>query len=94
MGKVTSKLQATIPKVIADRYGIRPGTEIEWMPAGDSIRVFPGNARPAALDVDRRLELFDQATRRQSSRPAGKSEAPAAGRGWTREDLYGRAGAR
>jgi len=94
VGKVTSKLQATIPKVIADRYGIRPGTEIEWMPAGDSIRVFPEDARPAPLDVGRRLELFDQATRRHSSRPAGKSEAPPDGRGWTREDLYGGAGAR
>jgi AbrB family looped-hinge helix DNA binding protein len=29
MGKVTSKLQVTVPKAIAQRYGIRPGDEIE-----------------------------------------------------------------
>ncbi|MEK7258043.1 MAG: SUMF1/EgtB/PvdO family nonheme iron enzyme, partial [Bacteroidota bacterium] len=31
MAKVTSKLQVTVPKIIADQYGIRPGDEIEWV---------------------------------------------------------------
>ena len=29
--RVTSKLQVTIPKAIAQRYGIEPGEEIEWL---------------------------------------------------------------
>jgi len=45
MAKVTSKLQLTVPKAIADRYGIKPGDELEWIPAGDVIRVVPGNSR-------------------------------------------------
>ena len=28
MAKVTSKLQLTVPKAIADQYGIRPGDEL------------------------------------------------------------------
>ena len=38
MSKVTSKLQLTVPKAIADKYGIRPGDELDWVAAGDSIR--------------------------------------------------------
>ena len=30
MSKVTSKLQVTLPKAIAQAHGIRPGDEIEW----------------------------------------------------------------
>ena len=41
MSKVTSKLQVTVPKVIAEQYGIRPGDDIDWVSAGDSIRVIP-----------------------------------------------------
>ncbi len=41
MSKITSKLQVTIPKAIADQYGIKPGDEIEFQPAGDVIRVIP-----------------------------------------------------
>ena len=31
MPKVTSKLQLTVPKKIADQYGIRSGDELEWI---------------------------------------------------------------
>ena len=48
MAKVTSKLQVTIPKALAERYGIRPGDEIDWEPAGQFIRVVP-SAEPSAL---------------------------------------------
>ncbi|MFN9367376.1 MAG: AbrB/MazE/SpoVT family DNA-binding domain-containing protein [Planctomycetia bacterium] len=34
MAKVTSKLQVTIPKAIADAYGIRPGASLDWVPPG------------------------------------------------------------
>ena len=47
MAKVTSTLQVTVPKALADRYGIGPGDEIEWEAAGDVIRVVPPRRRPA-----------------------------------------------
>lgn len=92
MSKVTSKLQVTIPKRIADRYGIRPGDDIDWAEAGESIRVLPGGGRPEAPgEPERRLELFDAATARQCERQADDERAPdPAGRGWSREELYGR----
>jgi bifunctional DNA-binding transcriptional regulator/antitoxin component of YhaV-PrlF toxin-antitoxin module len=89
---VTSKLQVTIPKAIAERYAIEPGSEIEWLPAGDAIRVVPV-AEPRPVDRARRVELFDRATERQRRRQSGKTAAAGADRGWSREDLYARAGA-
>lgn len=41
MAKVTSKLQVTVPRTIADQYKIRPGDEIRWVAAGEVIRVIP-----------------------------------------------------
>lgn len=93
MAKVTSKLQVTIPKAIADQYGIVPGDEIEFQAAGDVIRIVPprARARTGRLTLEERLRLFDAATERlrrlQSWIPAAE---PGAGRGWKREDLYTR----
>jgi len=91
MTKVTSKLQVTIPKVIAGEYGIEPGDEIEFQAAGDVIRVLPpGRRRGARLSRDERLRLFDRATAKQEDRETRmkpRVESPAA-RGWRREDLY------
>ena len=94
MSKVTSKLQVTVPKAIADRFHIRPGDEIEWIDAGDGIRVvLTRGAMP--LTVERRLELFDASTRRQRARERGRHLQPSRdGRGWSREELYGRGSAR
>ncbi|MSP61678.1 MAG: AbrB/MazE/SpoVT family DNA-binding domain-containing protein [Myxococcales bacterium] len=95
MAKVTSKLQVTVPKAIADRYKIKAGDEIEWSPAGDGIRVTPRVRRPSVGDRAARLRVFDQATERQRCRePASRRAKPAKERGWTREELYdrGRAG--
>ena len=92
MAKVTSKLQVTVPKAIADRYGIRPGDEIEWIPAGDSIRVVPPGRSSSVQDRDSTLRLFDAATERQRRRQAGRTgRRPGRDRGWKREDLYDRA---
>lgn len=92
---MTSKLQVTIPKSIADRYGIAPGSEIEWLPAGDAIRVVPTARNGRTVDVERRLELFDRATERQRQRDREVRPAPpGADRGWRREDLYERDSAR
>jgi len=98
MPKVTSKLQLTVPKVIAQKYGIRPGDELEWTPAGESIRVelARGKGKSAMrLNATDRLALFDAATKRIRERakallrgrprPSPKTSA----RGWTREELYG-----
>lgn len=91
MGKVTSKLQVTVPKAIADRFRIAPGDEIEWVPAGDSIRVIPKSRRRSPTDVRARLRSFDEATQRQRLREAGRSfEKEPKDRGWKREDLYDR----
>jgi AbrB family looped-hinge helix DNA binding protein len=91
MARVTSKLQVTIPKVVADRYGIEPGQEIEFLPAGEAIRVIPHAAQESQSDRERRLGLFDRATERQRVRQREwKRRSRAAERGWRRDDLYGR----
>jgi AbrB family looped-hinge helix DNA binding protein len=98
MSKVTSKLQVTLPKAVAEQLGIRPGDQIDWEVAGEMVRVIPVLKRRAdKKDMRSRLRLFDQATERQRERE--RTMAPAilhgkqAGRGWTREDLYSRGGA-
>ncbi|HWM93708.1 MAG TPA: AbrB/MazE/SpoVT family DNA-binding domain-containing protein [Thermoanaerobaculia bacterium] len=91
MSKVTSKLQVTLPKAIADRFGIRPGDQIEWEASGEAIRILVPS-RTGPLSREARLKLFDQGTQRQREREAklGGSLSPGADRGWTREDLYER----
>jgi AbrB family looped-hinge helix DNA binding protein len=85
MSKVTSKLQVTIPKAIAERHGVRPGDEVRWISAGDAIRIEP-SGRSNTVSVAERLRLFDAATRRlrrkkwEGSRPTN--------RGWSRAELY------
>lgn len=103
MAKVTSKLQLTVPKVIADEYGIKPGDELEWTPAGDAIRVTPAASprkRMHFLSVSERLKLFRQMLERQRQREDSPPKAQAyrqrppkpheIDRGWKREDLYNR----
>jgi AbrB family looped-hinge helix DNA binding protein len=85
MSKVTSKLQVTIPKAIADRHGVRPGDEVRWISAGDAIRIEP-SGRSKALSVAERLRLFDAATRRLRRKKWEGS--PPADRGWSRAELY------
>ncbi len=89
MAKVTSKLQVTVPKVIAQRYGIRPGDDIDWVAAGDAIRVIPAGRQAASEDLEAKLRLFDQATERLKRRPPTRTKR-VRDRGWKREDLYGR----
>ena len=90
MARVTSKLQVTIPKAIASRYRISPGDEIEWLPAGDAIRVVPPREQDRRPNHDRRVALFDRATERQRLRQRGKNPSADADRGWHRDDLYPR----
>jgi bifunctional DNA-binding transcriptional regulator/antitoxin component of YhaV-PrlF toxin-antitoxin module len=102
VAKVTSKLQLTLPKVIADQYKIRPGDDLDWLPAGEAIRVVKRDADQAARPdtIKQRLQLFDQATDRQRKRqtksgmgrPAvgARSSRAQSDRGWTREEIYQR----
>ena len=83
-----------VPKTIAKRYHIRPGDDIDWVPAGDLIRViFPGK-QAAPQSRESQLRLFDQATERHRKRASTGGARRAAlrprGRGWRREDLYER----
>ena len=97
MAKVTSKLQLTVPKAIADQYGIKPGDELEWVPAGESIRVELVRRRVKTgqqLTVEERLALFDEGTKRLDELQAEELKKNQGGRvtretrGCTREDLY------
>jgi len=90
MAKVTSKYQVTVPKMIADRYHIRPGDNIDWVAAGEVIRVIPPGEQAPPEDRASRLRLFDQATARHRRPVAGKAPRLLRVRGWTREDLYAR----
>ena len=101
MPKVTSKLQLTVPKKIADEYGIRPGDELEWIPAGESIRVELVRSdvkRASQLTKEEKLAMFDATTKRLDELQAEQLKENAAkgtritreNRGWTREDLYDR----
>lgn len=88
MARVTSKLQVTIPKAVADRYRIEPGSEIAFEAAGDAIRVVP--EKSPVIDQRGRVRLFEQAIARQRQREAGLVFDQGQDRGWSREDLYQR----
>lgn len=95
MARVTSKLQLTVPKVIADQYKIRPGDDLDWLPAGEAIRVVKRGKRESCepLSLEQRLQLFDQATARQLKRESAihkKGAGTTHTRGWTRGELYQR----
>lgn len=70
MAKVTSKLQITIPKRVADALGIEPGDELDLEPAGSMIRMVPADGSRGLLPVEERLRIFDESTARQEARLA------------------------
>lgn len=90
MAKVTSKYQVTLPRAIADEFNIRPGDDIDWIAAGDVIRVIPAGKPVRGDDREARLRLFDQVTERLRRRRGRSPARQARSRGWTREDLYSR----
>ena len=89
MPRITSKLQITIPKRLAEQVGLAPGDEVEFLAAGDGIRMVPaGKSKVGGLSTAERLRLFRAATERQQARdkarPVERSSAlraGAAGRG-------------
>lgn len=90
MARVTSKLQVTIPKGVAEQFGIRPGDEVDWVPAGEAVRVVPAKNKRSGMQTHERLKRFDQATARQHDREAAHPLEAADERGWTRQELYER----
>lgn len=94
MSKVTSKLQVTLPKAVADQVGIRPGDRLEWRVAGHEIRVRVPGARATVLSRGERLERFDEATRRIKTWNRRRASGRGRARGWTRGELYERGRAR
>ena len=110
MSKVTSKLQVTLPKAIADHYGVTPGAELIFEPAGESIRVLVAREPTVAptsgtgLALDERQALLEAVAQRQAQRnrryrlkigaAAARKTDVAEARGWSREELYERARAR
>jgi AbrB family looped-hinge helix DNA binding protein len=93
VSKVTTKLQVTLPKPLAEQLGINPGDQIDWEVAGEVLRVIPAaKRRREKRDTQARLRLFDQATRRQRKRQSSTDHAllrtARSGRGWTRQELY------
>lgn len=89
MARVTGKFQITLPKRLADSYGIHVGDEVEIVAAGESIAIIPARKLTPLLSPQERLRHFDQATRRQETRQRGEQQRGAAtDRGWGREELY------
>ena len=90
MSRVTSKYQVSVPKALAEQYGIVPGDHLEWTAAGDTLRVSPPGKRMKPGARPERLRLFDSATERQTKRDKARPLATATERGWTRDELYER----
>ena len=89
---MTSKLQITLPKRLAEEHGIAPGNEILFESAPGSIRIVPAAAGAGMLSPSERLRLYDEATRRADARAQALGTLRPSGedRGWTREELYER----
>lgn len=90
---MTSKLQLTVPKSIAEAYRIAPGSELIFEAAGEVIHLRHQRAN-VAPDKDARLQRFQQAWQRQlgrNQRYQGEQQSTdITNRGWTREELYER----
>ncbi|MBS3785981.1 MAG: AbrB/MazE/SpoVT family DNA-binding domain-containing protein [Gammaproteobacteria bacterium] len=69
MAKVTSKLQVTIPKAIAQAHGIKPGDKISFESAGEIIRV-RSEIQPTkkVRSKAERMRLFNEMVERQRER--------------------------
>jgi AbrB family looped-hinge helix DNA binding protein len=83
MSKVTSKLQVTIPKVIAEKYGIGAGAEVIFEPAGDVVKMRLAEKRPRRVEDD---HAWRSCPGRSSSSSCMRTE-------WWREDWPRREGA-
>jgi AbrB family looped-hinge helix DNA binding protein len=83
---VTSKNQVSIPKAIADRHGIRPGTELEFVSIGNAIRVTKKAGSGHHTSLEERAKVFDQILKRIEAKKGRVKRSK--DRGWSREELY------
>jgi AbrB family looped-hinge helix DNA binding protein len=88
VSKVTSKNQVSIPKAIADRHGIRPGTELEFVSIGNAIRVTKKTGSGHRSSLEERAKVFDQILQRIEAKKGRGEVRRSKGRGWSREELY------
>lgn len=80
--------------VEATAGAVQPGDFYPALAAGGVGRPVAPGPDQAGFSVEERLRLFDLATDRQRRRQDSAVPAPGApDRGWTRQDLYGHAGA-
>ncbi|QIA21386.1 AbrB/MazE/SpoVT family DNA-binding domain-containing protein [Mesorhizobium sp. AA22] len=56
--RVTTKGQVTIPKEIRDRLGIGPGSEVEFLPTDDGVRVVAVNENISEEEASRKFSLL------------------------------------
>lgn len=88
---MTAKLQLTLPKRIADQFGIKPGDEVEFVPAGDVIHLVPPDRQlTPQLSLEERKRLFESSTKwlQEYAKQLPLPAEPPEKRDWTREDLY------
>jgi len=88
VSKVTSKNQVSIPKAIADRHGIKPGTELEFVSIGNAIRVTKKAGSRRHMSLEERAKIFDQILKRIEARKGRGEVKRSKERGWSREELY------
>jgi len=90
VSRVTSKLQVTLPKAIADLHNIRPGSEIQFESGIDCIRIVVGKSR-IELPLEEKLRLLKEARKRQQLRNKDfRLPTKTVRCGWRRDDLYER----
>lgn len=93
MAKVTSKLQLTLPRKLAEQYGIRPGDEVQFRSGGNIIHLIPaGRVVHDELSPQERLRIFEDTNRRvkEAQKHLKLPPQPPKNRGWTREELHDR----
>lgn len=89
MPKVTSKLQVTIPKALADQAHIQVGDELDCELVANVLIFRPRRHGPLPTAAER-LALFDATTAEFDRKAAMWTGPPPTDRGWTREDCYRR----
>lgn len=85
--KVTSKLQVTLPKAVAEDAGIRPGDTLLWENHGPFLTAqFASRRRLSPEEIAASFAASEERTRRRWE--GVDVGPPTADRGWTRDDLY------
>jgi AbrB family looped-hinge helix DNA binding protein len=88
MSRVTSKLQVTIPKVIADKYRIRPGDEVRWEVREPGPMMIPEASVRARLAPEERVARLRGLMEFVRASQEGHRWPRRRKRDWTRQDLY------